>query len=70
MRMPDVLRDEAHTFAKVLEVLAFIRNFDRINRPKIEANRIAHGPNVPVQRLTNDDEVRMFLASHRGITRK
>ncbi|MGD0865241.1 MAG: hypothetical protein ABSA49_06765 [Rhizomicrobium sp.] len=62
--MPDVLRDEAHTFAKVLEVLAFIRNFDRINRPKIEANRIAHWPNVPICRLTNDSEVRVFLASH------
>jgi adenylate kinase family enzyme len=59
-------RGEAHTIAKLPKVLAFIRNFDHVNRPKIEANRIAHGPNVPIRRLTNDQEVEAFLLSRGG----
>jgi adenylate kinase family enzyme len=52
---------EAHRMGRLGEVLAFIRNFDRINRPKIEAERLAHGPDVPVSRLTNDREIATFL---------
>jgi adenylate kinase family enzyme len=52
---------EAHRLSRLGEVLAFIWNFDRINRPKIEAERLAHGPDVPVSRLTNDREIAAFL---------
>ena len=54
---------EEHRIAGVAKVLRFIWNFDRINRPLIEAQRIAHGPNVPVVRLTNDREIDVFLSS-------
>jgi adenylate kinase family enzyme len=57
-------RGEAHTVAKLPEVLAFIWNFDRINRPKIEANRIAYGADVLVRRLTSDSEIDAFLLSY------
>jgi adenylate kinase family enzyme len=44
------------------EVLSFIWKFDRINRPKIEANRISHGPDVPVLHLRGRREVSALLA--------
>jgi adenylate kinase family enzyme len=56
-------RGEAHRIGQLAEVLAFIWNFDRINRPKIEAERIAQGPDVPVRRLTNDHEIAAFISS-------
>jgi adenylate kinase family enzyme len=46
--------------------LRFIRNFDRRNRPKIEAARLQHGPDVPVVRLRGDAEIAAFLASCTG----
>jgi adenylate kinase family enzyme len=55
---------EAHSIARLSKVLAFIWNFDRINRPKIEANRIAHGPNISVRRLTSDREAEAYLLSY------
>jgi adenylate kinase family enzyme len=54
---------EEHRIGSLAKVLRFIWNFDRINRPLIEAQRIAHGPDVPVRRLTNDREIAAFLSS-------
>lgn len=56
-------RGEVHRIGDLAEVLRFIWNFDRINRPLIEAERIAHGPAVPVRRLTNRREIAAFLSS-------
>lgn len=55
-------RGEAHRIGGVARVLRFIWSFDRINRPLIESHRIAHGPSVPVARLTNDREIAAFLS--------
>ncbi len=52
-----------HQIADLPKVLRFLWNFDRINRPLIETQRIAHGPNVPVRRLNNNREIAAFLAS-------
>ena len=54
-----------HRIGGLAKVLRFIWNFDRINRPLIEAQRIAHGANVPVCRLSNSREIAAFLASAR-----
>jgi adenylate kinase family enzyme len=51
-----------HTLKRLPKVLAFIRLFDRINRPRIEALRKTHGPDVPVRHLTNDAEIAAFVA--------
>jgi len=56
-------RGEEHRIGNLAKVLRFIWNFDRINRPLIEARRIAHGPDVPVRRLTNNREIASFLSS-------
>src|SRR5271155_2214713 len=55
---------EEHRIGGLAKVLRFIWNFDRINRPLIEAHRIAHGPNAPVRRLTNNREIAAFLSSY------
>jgi len=66
---------EPHRIGSLAKVLRFIWNFDRINRPLIEAQRIAHGPDVPVCRLTNDRDIAAFLSSasalhtHDGFTK-
>ena len=52
-----------HRIGGLVKVLRFIWNFDRINRPLIEAQRIAHGADVPVVRLTNNREMDAFLSS-------
>ena len=54
---------EEHRIGNLAKVLRFIWNFDRINRPLIEAQRIAHGPDVPVRRLTNDRAIDAFLST-------
>jgi adenylate kinase family enzyme len=54
---------EHHRIRNVTKVLRFIWNFDRINRPLIDAQRIAHGPDVPVRRFKNDREIAAFLSS-------
>ncbi len=54
--------DAVHGLRKLPEVLRFIRNFDRINRPSIEKLRLGHGPDVPVMRLRNDRAVAAFLS--------
>jgi adenylate kinase family enzyme len=62
-------RDSDHRIGKLAEVLAFIWNFERINRPRIEAMRISHGPDVPIRRLTDSQDIADFLSSYRnGVT--
>lgn len=56
-------RGEDHRLRNLKQVLAFIRNFDRINRPRIEALRVLHGPGVPVRRLTGSRDIAAFLSS-------
>ena len=55
-------KGEAHRIGDLAAVLRFIWNFDRINRPLIEAERIAHGTAAPVRRLTNRREIATFLS--------
>ena len=55
---------EAHGVRRIGKVLTFIWNFDRVNRPRIEAMRLAHGPNVPVRRLFGSREVAAFVSSY------
>jgi adenylate kinase family enzyme len=60
---------ESHGIGGLLKALAFIWRFDRINRPRIEALRIAYGPEVPVRRLTGDRDIENFLSSYSGSPR-
>src|ERR1700733_4737021 len=57
-------RDADHRIGKLAEVLTFIWNFERINRPRIEAMRIFHGPDVPIRRLTDSRDIAAFLSSY------
>lgn len=50
---------------KFLARLQFIANFNRINRPRIEAARAVRGPEVPVVVLRGDCEISAFLAGLR-----
>lgn len=52
-----------HKMNALIQVLTFIWNFDRINRPRIEALRCSYGPGAPVRRLTGNREVAAFLAT-------
>ena len=52
-----------HRMDSLEKVLRFIWNFDRINRPQIEASRTAYGPEVPVLRLKNKRAIAAFLSS-------
>jgi len=52
---------EAHALRNLPKVLAFIWNFDRINRPLIEKAREEHGPGAPIVRLRSDRETGAFL---------
>ena len=54
-------KGEAHRSRDILKVISFIWNFDRINRPRIEAARLMHGSNVPVVRLSSPTEIEQFL---------
>jgi adenylate kinase family enzyme len=54
-------RGEAHRIGGLAKVIRFIWGFERINRPLIEAQRIAHGPEVPVVRLKNEREIAEFM---------
>jgi len=56
-------RGRDHTMSELVKVLTFIWNFDRVNRPRIEALRISHGPGVPVRRLTGSRDIATFLSS-------
>lgn len=53
---------EAHRPSGLVKALRFIWGFNRINRPRIEAARLEHGPEVPVIRLRNDREIATFVA--------
>jgi adenylate kinase family enzyme len=52
-----------HRLKDVGKVLAFIRYFDRKNRPVVEAERSRHGPDVPVVHLASDRATDAFLAN-------
>ena len=54
-------RGEAHRAGGLRKAIAFIWNFDRINRPRIEAARQQHGPDVPVLHLYTAREIDDFL---------
>lgn len=56
---------ESHRLADLGKVLAFIWNFGRINRPRIEAQLAAHGPAVRRIHLTDDRQTRAFLEDAR-----
>jgi hypothetical protein len=57
-------RGEAHRLRGLLSVLSFIGNFDRVNRPKIEAELLAHGRGVKVVHLVGGGrEIAGFLRS-------
>jgi adenylate kinase family enzyme len=58
-------RGQAHRISKLPEVLAFIWNFDKINRPRIEAIRVSHGPRVPVRILRDSQDIAAFLSCYR-----
>lgn len=57
-------RGQAHRINKLPEVLAFIWNFDKINRPRIEAIRASHGPRVPVRILRDSQDIAAFLSCY------
>jgi adenylate kinase family enzyme len=56
-------RGEHHRIDTLIKVLKFIWNFDRVNRPRIEAIRVSHGPGVPVRRLKGSRDIAAFLSS-------
>lgn len=56
-------RGEDHRMDRLIEVLAFVWNFDRVNRPRIETMRASHGPGVPVRRLIGSRDIAAFLSS-------
>ena len=56
-------RGEGHRFGQLIRVLAYIWNFDRVNRPVIEAERLAHGARVPVIHLEGRRQIAEFLKS-------
>lgn len=51
---------EPHRLKRLWRVLAFIRDFDRVNRPRIEALRLQHAPTTPVVRLRTSREIATF----------
>lgn len=55
-------RGEPHRLTGLPAALRFAWSFDRVNRPRIEAERIRHGPYVPVLHLRGDAEIAAYLA--------
>jgi len=55
---------EAHRPGDLIKAMRFIRGFDRINRPRIEAARLQHGAQVPVIHLRSDRDIRAFLLAY------
>jgi hypothetical protein len=53
--------DSNHRIGGLVKVLRFIANFERVNRPRIEALRIKHGPRVSVAHLKSDREIEAFV---------
>ena len=56
-------RGEPHRLTGLIKVLKFIWRFDRVNRPRIEGQRLSHGPGVPVLELKNNRDIDAFLAT-------
>lgn len=52
---------EAHRARDLPKVLRFIRNFDRINRPRIKSGLARYGAHVPIIRLRTDRAVEDFV---------
>jgi adenylate kinase family enzyme len=59
-------RGEAHRIGGLTKVLAFIWKFDQVNRPRIEAARVSHAPDMPVRRLASSNDIAAFLSFYRG----
>lgn len=55
---------EPHRLVALAKVLRFIWRFDRVNRPRIEAARVKHGPDIPVLNLNSDRETERFFAQY------
>ena len=51
--------------APVGMAMRFIRRFDQVNRPLIEAQRKAHGPDIPVVHIRSTAEAERFLLGPR-----
>ena len=56
-------KGEPHRIGGLLKVLQFIWWFDRVNRPRIEAALLAHGPHVQVMKLKSEREIEAFLTT-------
>lgn len=52
---------EMHQLRELHTVLVYIRDFERRNRPIIEAERLKHGANVPVVHLRTSSEIAKLL---------
>ncbi|HEX4301725.1 MAG TPA: hypothetical protein VHZ78_02960 [Rhizomicrobium sp.] len=52
---------EPHRIGGLAKAMAFIWQFDRVNRPRIEAARRAHGPDIPIIPLTSKRRMEAFL---------
>ena len=62
---PNLRSDDGHDLRDLPKVLSYIRIFERVNRPLIEAERLAHGAHVPVLRPENDSAAADFVRSMR-----
>jgi adenylate kinase family enzyme len=56
-------RGEPHRLNGLIKVLKFIWKFDSVNRPRIEAQRLSDGPEVPILRLNSNRDIDAFLSS-------
>jgi adenylate kinase family enzyme len=45
------------------DLLEYVWNFEKVGRSEIEAERLKHGPSIPVVRLSRNSEVSAFLTS-------
>ncbi len=52
-----------HRTRDLPKVLRYIRDFDRVSAPLIEAQRLAHGPDIPVRRLRTAHDIADFVSS-------
>ena len=52
---------ETHQLSDLRRVLGYIRDFERCNRPIIEAERMKHGPDLPVIRLRTSGDIAELL---------
>lgn len=55
-----------HRLRDLPRVLRYIRDFDAINRPLIETQRLKHGADVLVLRLYGSREIRAFVDTFRN----